>query len=154
MTLKNRELTVTSFFTLFISPLFVYLETIEKKKPFYSFISDLMLLSRKPVFIYFLNSWFFVGYKRWLVIMSCQSASQQTRKLKLLTSAHSTVVAMQEKEFRQFSVYWLRRLVNVQYSAVVRFLWLGKEICYRIYDSNIRKTCTKFSHSKRKNERI
>lgn len=116
---------------LFISPLFVYLETVEKK-PFYSFISDLMLLSRKPVFIYFLNSWFFVGYKRWLVIMSCQSASQQTRKLKLLTSAHSTVVAMQVKEFRQFSVYWLRRLVNVQYSAVVRFLWLGKEICYRI----------------------
>lgn len=105
-----------------------------KKKPFNSFISDLMLLSRKPVFIYFLNSWFFVGYKRWswLVIMSCQSASQQTRKLKLLTSAHSTLVAMQEKEFRQFSVYWLRRLVNVQYSAVVRFLWLGKEICYRI----------------------
>lgn len=84
------------------------------------------------VFIFFLNSWFSVGYTRWLVIMSCQSLSQQTRKLTLLTSAHSTVVAMQEKEFRQFSVYWLRRLVNVQYSAVVRFLWLGKEICYRI----------------------
>lgn len=105
--MKNRELTVTSFFTLFISPLFVYLETIEKKPPFYSFISDLMLLSRKPVFIYFLNSWFFVGYTRWLVIMSCQSVSQQTRKLKLLTSVHSTLVAMQEKEFRQFSVYIL-----------------------------------------------
>lgn len=83
----------------------------------------------------------------------CQSASQQTRKLKLLTSAHSTVVAMQEKEFRQFGVYWLRRLVKVQYSAVVRFLWLGKEMLPYL-NSNIRKTCTKFSHSKRKKERI
>lgn len=69
----------------------------------------------------------------WLHALTCNNELSISKSTNQKTkAAHSTVVAMQEKEFRQFSVYWLRRLVNVQYSAVVRFLWLGKEICYRV----------------------